>query len=49
MISVKARNKYQINGTLNTRYNLGSNAYENAEYAENKYNAKVATHISSSS
>ena len=41
VISVKARNKYQINGKLNTRYNLGSNAYENASYAEEKYDAKA--------
>ncbi len=41
VISVKARNKYQINGKLNTRYNLGSNAYENARYAEVKYGAKA--------
>ena len=41
VISVKARNKYQINGKLNTRYNLGSNAYEKASYAEEKYNAKA--------
>ena len=41
VISVKARNKYQINGKLNTRYNLGSKAYENAKYAEEKYNAKA--------
>ena len=40
-ISVKARNKYQVNGKLNTRYNLGSNAYEKAGYAEEKYNAKA--------
>ena len=41
VISVKARNKYQVNGRLNTRYNLGSNAYEKASYAEEKYNAKA--------
>ena len=41
VISVKARNKYQINGKLNTRYNLGSNAYEKAQYVEEKYNAKA--------
>jgi hypothetical protein len=38
-ISVKSRNKYQINGKLNSRYNLGSNAYEKAKYAEGKYSA----------
>jgi hypothetical protein len=41
VISVKARNKYQKNGKLNTRYNLGSNVYEKASYAEQKYNAKA--------
>ena len=39
VISVKARNKYQKNGKLNTRYNLGSNVYEKAKSAEKKYNA----------
>jgi len=39
IVSVKARNKYQKNGKLNTRYNLGSNAYEKALKAESKYNA----------
>lgn len=37
VISVKARNMYQIDGTINNRYNLGSNAYENAKKAELKY------------
>jgi len=41
VISVKARNKYQKNGKLNTRYNLGSHAYEKAKTAERKYNAKA--------
>jgi hypothetical protein len=41
VISVKARNKYQKNGKLNTRYNLGSNAYEKALLAEKKYNAQA--------
>ena len=41
VISVKARNKYQINGKLNTRYNLGSNANNKASYAEEKYKAKA--------
>ena len=41
VVSVKSRNKYQKNGKLNTRYNLGSNAYEKALYAEQKYNAKA--------
>jgi hypothetical protein len=39
IISVKARNKYQKNGKLNTRYNLGSSVYEKASSAEQKYNA----------
>lgn len=41
IVSVKARNKYQKNGKLNTRYNLGSNVYDNALFAENKYNASA--------
>ena len=39
IISVKARHKYQKNGKLNTRYNLGDNVYEKASSAEIKYNA----------
>lgn len=39
IISVKARNKYQKVGTLNTRYNLGINVYEKATAAEKKHNA----------
>jgi hypothetical protein len=38
VISVKTRNKYQKDGKLNTRYNLGSDAYEKAKLAEIKYN-----------
>lgn len=41
VISVKARNKYQKNGKLNSRYNLGSTVYEKALIAENKYNASA--------
>jgi hypothetical protein len=41
VISVKARNKYQKNGKLNTRYNLGANVYEKALSAEKKYNASA--------
>ena len=41
VISVKSRNRLQINGKLNTRYNLGSNAYEKAKYAESKYDAEA--------
>lgn len=40
VISVKARNKYQKNGVLNTRYNLGNNAYEKAENVSKRYNAE---------
>ncbi len=39
IISVKARNKYQKNGKINTRYNLGTNAYQKAKNAELKYDA----------
>lgn len=39
VISVKARNKFQLNGKLNSRYNLGRNAQSLAESAETKYNA----------
>ncbi|MBL8025185.1 MAG: hypothetical protein JNL74_02170 [Fibrobacteres bacterium] len=39
VISVKARNMFQINGKLNTRYNLGSKVYEKARMAESKYAA----------
>jgi hypothetical protein len=41
IISVKARNKYQKDGKLNTRYNLGKNVYEKALSAEKKYNASA--------
>jgi len=41
IISVKARNKYQKNGKLNSRYNLGSNVYEKALSAEKKYNSSA--------
>ena len=41
IISVKARNKYQKNGKLNTRYNLGRNVYEKALNAEKKYNSSA--------
>ena len=39
IISVKARNKYQKDGKLNTRYNLGKGVYEKSLAAEKKYNA----------
>jgi hypothetical protein len=41
VISVKARNKYQKNGKLNTRYNVGSTVYGKALAAEIKYNASA--------
>ena len=41
IISIKARNKYQKNHTLNSRYNLGSNAYKNAQAAEIEYKAQA--------
>ena len=39
IISVKARNKFEKKGTLNSRYNLGTNAYEKAQASEVKHNA----------
>lgn len=41
VVIVKARNKWQKNGKLNNRYNLGSNAYEKASVAEQKYEAEA--------
>ncbi len=41
IISVKARNKYQKDGKLNNRYNLGADVYEKALSAEKKYNASA--------
>ncbi len=41
IVSVKARNKFQIDGKLNSRYNLGTNAYEKAAASEKKHNAKA--------
>lgn len=41
IISVKARNKFQKNGKLNTRYNLGKDAYQKALASEKKYKAKA--------
>ena len=40
VISVKARNKYQKDGKLNSRYNLGENAYDKAKRTAEKYNAE---------
>jgi len=34
VISIKARNKFQKNGNLNSSYNLGSNAYTKAKAAK---------------
>jgi hypothetical protein len=39
VISVKARNKFQLDGKLNPRYNLGQNVQSLAESAKRKYNA----------
>ena len=41
IISVKARNKYQKDGKLNTRYNLGQSVYEKALIAEKKHNGSA--------
>ncbi len=41
IISVKARNKFQRDGTLNSRYNLGTRAYEKAAASERKFKAKA--------
>ena len=41
IISVKARNKYQKDGKLNSRYNLGANVYKKALSAEKKYNTSA--------
>jgi hypothetical protein len=41
VISVKARNKFQKDGKLNTRYNLGKDVYEKALASEKKYEAKA--------
>jgi len=41
IVSIKSRNKHQKNHTLNSRYNLGSNAYKNAAAAEIEYDAEA--------
>ena len=41
IVSVKARNKFQRDGKLNTRYNLGTNAYSKAAASEKKFEAKA--------
>jgi len=40
LISVKSRNKYQRDGTLNSRYKLGDKCYENAKVACEQYKAE---------
>jgi hypothetical protein len=42
VISVKARNRYERNGRLNSRYNLGSDCEMKAKKAELQFNAKAA-------
>lgn len=37
VVSVKARNKFQRDGRLNSRYNLGTNAYDKAAASEKKF------------
>jgi len=39
IISVKARNKYQKNGKLNNRYNLGKDVYEKSILIEKEFKA----------
>jgi hypothetical protein len=41
IVSVKARNKFQIDGKLNSRYKLGTNAYDKAAASEKKHKAKA--------
>jgi len=41
VISIKARNKYQKNHSLNSHYNLGNNAYQKAKNAEKEYGAEA--------
>ncbi|MGR3311419.1 MAG: hypothetical protein ACUZ77_11685 [Candidatus Brocadiales bacterium] len=42
IISVKARNRYERNGRLNSRYNLGKDCSSKAKKAELQFNAKAA-------
>ena len=42
VISVKTRNKYENNGTLNSRYKLGANCYTKSETAEKDLNSEAA-------
>lgn len=39
VISVKARNKFQRDGSINSRYKLGANCYENTKAAGDQYDA----------
>ena len=41
IVSIKARNKFQKNHTLNANYNLGNNAYAKAKLAETEYGAEA--------
>lgn len=41
IVSVKARNRFQRDGKLNSRYNLGTNAYVKASASEKKFSAKA--------
>jgi len=41
VVSIKARNKYQKNNLLNSRYKLGSNARQKAKDAEIEYGAEA--------
>jgi len=41
IVSIKARNKFQKNHTLNAHYNLGNNAYVKAKSAEAEYGAEA--------
>ena len=42
VISVKARNKYENTGRLNSRYKLGQDCYKKAHIIEKEYKAKAA-------
>ena len=42
VISVKARNRYERNGRLNSRYNLGRDCLSKVKKAELQFNAKTA-------
>ena len=41
VISVKCRNKFTLDGKLNSRYNLGACAYEHAKKAEKQFEAEA--------